>query len=267
MTTQRGANSRAVLVACMPKSGSTFLSTVLASLPGYRREHVVPSYHRREQELEESEIERAFEATQTLRRAFDRGELRTPHRPRAFVAQHHVKHNIGSQAMIEKYGLVPVCLVRNIFDVVVSLRDHVVRESPDTSAAYIDESMAQWPPERMYEFLVDMAVPWYLHFYVSWFKADNRVLVTYEDLVADPRREVRRILKFGQLPWNSDGIEEALERAAGQDVRRNVGTVGRGAGLPAELKDRVRHYCGYYPEVDFAPIGIASTRVSEGVAP
>lgn len=251
-----GANARAVLVACMPKSGSTFLSAVLANLPGYRREHFVPAYHRREQELDEEEIQRAFTATQTLRLAFDHGELRSPHRPRAFVAQHHVKHNIGTQALIDAYGIVPVCLVRDIHDIVVSLRDHVVRDSTDMAVAFVDEAMVGWESERMYDFLVDMAVPWYLHFYVSWFRADHKLLVTYEDLIADPHREVRRIVKFGRLPWNAEGVAEAVEKAAGMDVRKNVGTVGRGAALGPELRARIRHYCGYYPDVDFSPIGI-----------
>src|SRR5689334_12918426 len=116
-----GANSRAVLVACMPKSGSTFLSAALANLPGFRREHVVPSYGRREQELSEAEIVRAFGATQTLRRAFDHGVMSSPHRPKAWVAQHHVKHNHETQTLLDRYGIVPVCLVRNIYDIVVSL--------------------------------------------------------------------------------------------------------------------------------------------------
>ena len=254
-----GANSRAVLVACMPKSGSTFLSAALAHLPGFRREHVVPSYGRREQELSEAEIVRAFDATQTLRRAFDHGVMSSPHRPKAWVAQHHVKHNHETQTLLDRYGIVPVCLVRNLYDIVVSLRDHVVNDSPLTAAAYVDESMTGWEPERMHAFLVDMAVPWYLHFYVSWMKADQKVLVTYEDLVADPHAELRRILREGQLPWNNDGIADALAAVAGGDqgkVRRNVGTTGRGEAIGPDLRARVESYCNYYPDVDFRPIGI-----------
>ncbi|KAA1421220.1 sulfotransferase [Nocardioides humilatus] len=252
-----GANSRAVLVACMPKSGSTFLSAALSNLPGYRREHVVPSYARREQELSEAEIQRAFGATQTLRRAFDQGLLVSPDRPRAWVAQNHVKHTHETQTLIDRYGIVPVCLVRNIYDILVSLRDHFVNDSPHTAAAYVDESMIGWEPERMYAFLVDMAVPWYLHFYVSWAKAEQKVLVTYEDLIADPHSELRRILKAGQLPWNNDGIADALEKASGGNVRKNVGTTGRGEVIGPDLRARVESYCNYYPDVDFGPIGIA----------
>jgi len=251
-----GANSRAVLVACMPKSGSTFLSSVIANMPGFRREHIVPSYGRREQEISEPEIQAAFVATQTLRRAFDLGEMASTERPRAWVAQHHVKHNDETQLLIDTYQIVPVCLVRNIFDIVVSLRDHVANDSPLTAVAYIDESMVGWAPERMYEFLIDLAVPWYIHFFVSWAKADSAVLVTYEDLIADPHAEIRRVLKAGRLPWNNDAIAAALETVAGADVRKNVGRTGRGNVIDSRLRARVEQYCNYYPDVDFSPIGI-----------
>lgn len=249
--------SRAVLVACMPKSGSTFLSAAIAQLPGFRREHIVPSYKRREQEIGINELQRAFDATQTLRKAFDAGLMKTEDRPRGFVAQNHIRHSAETQALIDAYQIVPVCLVRNIFDIVVSLRDHVTDASVYTPTAYVDETMTGWPPEKMYEFLVDMAVPWYIHFFVSWYKAEDKVLVTYEDLVEDPHRELRRILKYGRLGWNDEMIAGALEKVAAVNMRKNVGKAGRGEVLADDLKERVARYCSYYPDVDFTSIGIA----------
>jgi hypothetical protein len=249
--------SKAVLIACMPKSGSTFLSSLVAGLPGFRREHLVPSYFRREQELDEAQLKRAFAATDTLRDAFVRGTVTAPSRPRGFVAQHHVKHNHETQALIDAYDLVPVFLVRNIYDIVVSLRDHVVKSAPYTAAAYVDEDMLAWPEDRMHQFLVDMALPWYIHFYVSWWKADRKLLVTYEDMIADPAREVRRIAQFGRLGWDEEVFAAALEQIQGGGrTRKNVGGAGRGDVLTDEMHERVRKYCSYYPDVDFTPIGV-----------
>ncbi|WP_183097652.1 sulfotransferase domain-containing protein [Nocardioides pelophilus] len=253
-------NSRAVLVACMPKSGSTYVTELLAQIPGFRREHIVPSYFRREQELSDSLIRRAFDNTNTLRQAISRGTVTAEHRPRGWVAQNHVKHNAETQTLIDRYGIVPVFLVRNIFDVVVSLRDHVANTSPNTPVAYIDEEMGAWEPERMHEFLVEMAVPWYIHFYVSWYRAENKIMVRYEDLIADPSRELRRILKFGGLGWNPDILAAAVAGVAGDRTRKNVGVAGRGSVLSDELKARIHQYCGYYPSVDFSPIGIEGGR-------
>lgn len=250
-------NSRGVLIACMPKSGSTFLSALIAGLPGFRREHLVPSYFRREQELSEESIRRAFDATDVLRDAFRQGTVSAPTRPRGFVAQHHVKHNHETQTLIDSYGIVPVFLVRNLFDVVVSLRDHVVKSAPYTATAYVDEDMLAWPEDQLHEFLVDMALPWYIHFYVSWWKAENRLLVTYEDLISDPRREVQRIARFGKLGWDDDAFAEVLTKVqGGSSTRRNVGGAGRGEALTEEMRARVLKFCSYYPDVDFGPIGL-----------
>jgi hypothetical protein len=264
MTAPPKPNSRAVLVACMPKSGSTFLSAAISQLPGFRREHIVPSYKRREQEIGVIQLDRAFDATQTLRKAFDAGLLKTEHRPRGFVAQNHIKHTAETEALIEAYQIVPVCLVRNIFDIVVSLRDHVTKSSVFTPTAYVDESMLDWEPERMHEFLVDMAIPWYIHFYVSWYKAEHKVMVTYEDLIEDPHRELRRVLKYGRLGWNNEMIAEALEQVAGVNQRKNVGKAGRGEALSEDLKERVARFCSYYPDVDFRPIGIDQPGTAAG---
>lgn len=249
-------NSRAVLVACMPKSGSTYVTELIAQIPGFRREHIVPSYLRREQELSDRLIQRAFDATNTLRQGVARGAVTAEHRPRGWVAQNHVKHNGETQTLIDRYGIVPVFLVRNIFDVVVSLRDHVATVSPNTPVAYIDEGMQDWEPERMYEFLVEMAVPWYIHFYVSWYHAEHKVMVRYEDVIADPHQELRRILKFGALGWNPEILAAAVAGVADDRTRKNVGVTGRGDALSDALKARVRQYCRYYPDVDFSPIGI-----------
>ena len=257
--TQQAPNSKAVLISCMPKSGSTFLSALLANLPGFRREHLVPSYYRREQELSEELIRRAFSATDILRDAFRQGSVSASTRPRGFIAQHHVKHNHETQALVDRYGLVPVFLVRNIFDIVVSLRDHVVKSAPYTAAAYVDEDMLGWPEERMHAFLVDMALPWYIHFYVSWWKAENRLLVTYEDLTRDPRHEVQRIARFGRLGWDDDVFAEVLAKVQGGDsTRKNVGQAGRGEMLTQEMRETVLRFCSYYPDVDFGPIGVPS---------
>lgn len=250
-------NSKSVLIACMPKSGSTFLSALVAGLPGFRREHLVPSYFRREQELSEDLLRGAFAATDTLRDAVRQGVVSSAARPRGFVAQHHVKHNHETQRLIESYGITPVFLVRNIYDVVVSLRDHVVKSAPYTAAAYVDEAMLQWPEDALHDFLVDMALPWYMHFYVSWWKAENRLLVTYEDLVSDPRREVSRIARFGRLGWDDEVFSAVLEKVqGGGSTRKNVGQAGRGEALTEDARARIRRFCSYYPDVDFSPIGV-----------
>ena len=98
-----------ILIACMPKSGSTFLSDVIGQCPGFRRAILTPSAGRREQEIDE----------QLLRKL---GKV-------SYVAQHHVRNSEWTSEMCNAYGVAPIVLVRSLQDVVVSLRDHMRRES------------------------------------------------------------------------------------------------------------------------------------------
>jgi hypothetical protein len=59
------------LVACMPKSGSTFLTEALASLPGFKRAVLVPQHGRREQELERRQLQKYWFAKYATQHQFD----------------------------------------------------------------------------------------------------------------------------------------------------------------------------------------------------
>lgn len=165
-------DSHHILVACFPKSGSTWLSEVLSALPGFARINLVPVYDRREQEL-----------------AFER--LLVAHHLN-YVAQHHCRYSLATQHCLRAFSIKPVILVRNIFDCVVSMKDHIDRgiDNPVTRIgplAYIPRAYDGWPAEARLDFVVDMCVPWYFNFFVSWQDSDAGVWVRYEDLLADPR--------------------------------------------------------------------------------
>jgi hypothetical protein len=72
------------MVACMPKSGSTFFSTALAEYPGFRNISLVPDYGHREQELCQIQLSR-----------YDRV---------SYVAQHHIRNSALTQLLIAEYG-------------------------------------------------------------------------------------------------------------------------------------------------------------------
>ena len=97
-----------VLVACMPKSASTFLTGVLAELPGMRRAPLTAAYGWREQTLDVVQLAR-----------FDL---------EFYVCQQHLRYSADVGALIGEYRLTPVVLTRNIFDVVASVRDHFRNE-------------------------------------------------------------------------------------------------------------------------------------------
>ena len=228
----------AVLLACMPKSGSTYLRGIFTQLPGFSAASLVPAYERREQEL-------------CRERLVDRTA-----RPGSFIAQHHVRYSSVTADYIAEFGLKPLVLVRNIFDATVSLIDYM-RVAPMNPVAKIPAGFADWDDERAATFITTMYIPWYFNFFLSWHSNPDKTLVTYEELVADPVATVTWICERLGIAVGRGDIARAVEAPALEGTTRlNQGVSGRGASLPEDSKRRIRDMAGFYAGVDFSPIGL-----------
>jgi hypothetical protein len=214
----------------MPKSGSTFLSNLICALPEFNRAKLAPSpMGRREQELDEACLQQAGQ--------------------RNFVGQLHVRHSEWTAKMCREYRLKPVVLVRSLADAVVSLRDHLRRESPVWPIFYADADHAALDDAALEEMIVRLAAPWYVNFYMSWRAAPGTLMISYEELVADPERVLRQVLAFAGGEIDDRAIAKALA-AAGErsESRFNVGVAGRGAKLRPETLRALVALFDFYPE-------------------
>ena len=254
----------------MPKSGSTLLSKLVGLSPGFRKVKVVPGFGRREQELSELQLARMLVRTENRRkrwrkrrfndrlRAWVRAPAPLPAWPIGFVCQNHLRFSAPTQEIINKFKLAPVVLVRDIFDVVPSIRDHYRNTSLNMPMAYVTEHISQMSDERLHEFIVDMVLPWYFNFFVSWQDCQHKLLVTYDDLIADQEGTLARVLEFAGLDrrYVSTAVKGVAGRAESKFTRKNVGKAGRGRELSERLKAKIRLMAEYYPGVDFDPIGL-----------
>ncbi|MEM9222733.1 MAG: sulfotransferase domain-containing protein [Pseudomonadota bacterium] len=245
------------LLACMPKSGSTYLAQILANMPGMRREHLVPGYERREQELCTVRLMEMRQLTGGLLRMWREAGGTAGVKPVGFVAQHHLRFSKPTKVLIDRFELMPIVLVRNIFDVVPSLYDHV-RTHLTLPMAFMDHEFLELDEGKALDMISDLIIPWYFNFYVSWSKANIYcVRMSYEDVIADPEAAVANIYRCYEVPWTQEEIAIALEQASQTDTRKNKGVVGRGDALPGSVRDRIKRYATYYPGVDFSPIGLS----------
>ena len=228
-----------ILVACFPKSGSSYLSALISNLSGYSVASYVPYEGRREQELSEVHIEKVKELENQ-------------------VAQHHVRASEATLHLIRAYNLTPLVLVRNIFDCVVSLSDHMKNKSPVFPSGYFDERLAGLAIEDRINAVIDLAVPWYINFYVSWWHARPGAIVTYEDLIlGGPERQAEYLQALG-VKTDYQAVLTACQLTRQQGTRFNVGKPGRGRMLVDECgRQRIERFASYYPDVDFSPIGIS----------
>lgn len=231
-----------LLLACFPKSGSTYLATLLAALPGFQKASLVPSYGRREQELS---LESVRSACLTAG---------------PFVAQHHVRYSEETRRIVELLALRPIVLVRNIFDVAVSIRDHLRSSNRIIAQAFVPPDLPQWSDERIEQFIADLILPWYFNFYASWSECPTRLEFTYERLRSDPFSVLHAIRDWSALEASDTDLRSAIERTNAEHelTRFNVGICGRGNTLSAEVVERIQCLASYYRFLDLSSLGLGS---------
>jgi Sulfotransferase domain len=235
-----------VFVACMPRTGSTFLTETLCELTGFKRVELTDAYAENEQELD---VPRLLDA-------WSYGS----------VTQQHVVANARTVELMRDFGIRPVVLVRDLVDVVASIRHFLLTEGCGKWPTFFttDERFRQLDEAAQYEQIVELGLPWYFDFFVSWVGvAQQGVLETlwlrYEDAVADWPGALRRIAEFYDLDASPAAIEAALARttARASSLRLNKGAPGHGrTALSSDALDRIRAYTRFYPDIDFAPIGL-----------
>lgn len=215
-----------ILIACMPKSASTFVATSLAQYQGLRRARLVPYWGAREQELSPVRLSR--------------------HYRQGYVAQHHLKNSEWTQELARRYRLSQVVLVRDLFDVVASLRDHVRRE-PLNHVDQFHGYYASLSDSALEEALVLHSLPWYMQFYGSWRGQNGALMVSYEEMVAAPVATLARILTHAGLAADHDKISQAISKGRQQEVRLNVGVTGRGRDISPRARDMLYALLDSYP--------------------
>jgi len=214
----------------MPKSGSTFLSDLISALPDFKRAKFSPTPSGgRQHELDEACLANA-----------GRGN---------FVGQVHVLNSDWTAKMCRDYWLKPVVLVRSLPDAIVSLRDHVRREGGSGPLFRNDPHRAALDDATLEEMIVRFQAPWYVNFYASWRNEPGTLMVSYEELTADPQGILRKIVDFAGADVDDRAIARAVAEVQGRrESRFNVGVAGRGATLrPQILRDLIALF-DFYPE-------------------
>ena len=261
--TARRAPQLNVLLACAPKSASTFISAALQSGLGLPAAALFASTPRiqavsmlggnlREQEPEELAL------------------IRNGLNGVGYVAQHHSRCSPYLGLLLKTYNVRAIVTVRNLFDTFVSLDDMVMgyRSASEAQEGFyfsdaLPSNYGMLDLEDRLTVLVQRSTAWFIQFYVSWKKCERANLVrplwvSYEkDFLADKQGLADRIVThLGLDPEGAAKLLAAFEdKTDGAAKRLNKGVAGRGRAMPDSVKtmiERIAHY--YRDEEDLGPL-------------
>ena len=234
-----------LLIACQPKSGSTFLKNVLCEITGFRDLFLFHASGQSEQDLFYPVL-LEFATVPT-------------------VTQQHCRAAEANIQLMQAFGMRAVVLVRNLADVIVSLRDFYTQGAILGTFFHPDVWM-RLCPERQIDLIIDHVVPWHLQFLASWQQADKEQRVpvlwlTYEDLMRDQSSAVQKVLAFHGIDVPEEKIAAALAALAGEPRRNrfNKGVSGRGqTTISPEQMGRIRRLAEYFHGTDFSLYGVST---------
>jgi hypothetical protein len=225
----------------MPKSGSTWLTSVLENIyrqKGWEVGRLFPYSGRRRFEIDP-------------RYFFIDGDVDS----NVFFHHQHCEYSDYTAYLILRSRAKCIVQIRGILDAAASMIDwykHMLNTShPD--AVSLPRNAAQWSNERFVDYVIDHDLPWYVRFVEGWLNSDLMsrgdllTQIRYEDLLTNPSSEVSRICAWANLAVSPAEIESALLSAGNADTKKNRGVTGRGRQLfsPQQLS-RARRLAGYY---------------------
>lgn len=246
-----------VVIACAPKSGSTFLSHALSRITNLPSSRLSSAYATNEHDLY---LPALYIMSGT-----------------GCVSQMHMKGTFHNAALARMFGIKPIILVRNIEDTVVSLLDDLrAKERRDNfgsgevgfSFLWQDDAIASLNETALIDCIIDLAVPWYVNFYVSWYRLCERhdieaLWITYEELMGDKRGTVQNILGFLGFGAGFNFNDEVLDQ---HYAKFNKGGSGRGTVILSEgQKARIKRLFSYYSDIDFSKYGLENKKSSPHV--
>lgn len=227
-----GQGGKHILIACAPKSASTFLYHCIANLPEFTRGELTILAGRREQELSVVKCARSHHLN--------------------YVAQNHVRYSEATQIIMTTFDIFPIIIARNIFDCVVSLRDHLCKESLEVPIAYIPQEFLSFPIERQFDVVINLAVPWYANFYASWVEYRGPSLrVFYDDIATNPTGVILQLVEKMGMQYDRAAIEQAVKGVSESTSRFNVGKSGRGRSVLSQAQiARIREIFSIYTHLE-----------------
>ena len=238
--------SKKIVVFCQPKSGSTFLTNIIAKTLNLDIQNLTTFSYRptnfginnREQEL----CELSF--LKSVFRSSNNG---------GFIAQHHTKANSYLVNQINYFNIKPIILTRNIFDSLVSNDDFIVKNHLHAKEnnypnflingnEVVPQNYIELSSEKRLDFLAKSYGIWYVQFYLYWkryLKYLNNTFcwITYENTILNYKNFEKNISNFLNLDEiQIKNLNKTFYNHENIHTRFNKGITGREVKFPMNQK-------------------------------
>jgi len=223
-----------IFVICTPKSGSSFVVTLLQGLTGFG--HLSPRLGG-EPMLEADPYLPVIESSK-----------------RPSVSQLHCHAKPRTLALCERFSIKPIFLTRNIFDSLLSMKEYIDKFPHQQVFPNYYESETE---EEKRAYIINVYAPTFVRLAAGWHKAwkGQKAPIfwcTYETFFENPFLHARRMLQHLGLDYPDGKIQEAID-AVQEDrttTKFNKGVTGRGmlSFTPEEQKrviDLIDSYRGF----------------------
>lgn len=186
-----------------------------------------------------------------------------------FIMQHtgqnviihtHTEPTRLAQQMLFDLGVVPLVVIRNIFDSIVSLKSRF-----DEIAHHLYPEYEMFSEELKYAYTFRKNFQAQFDFYVSWrrfLREDlaKDILVSTAAMNADPSVIFSKFLTTARVPYSKQALENAINFVNRSPFHSNINKI-RGKKLPVDvgyelipqyLVDYARNFYHDYPDIDFS---------------
>lgn len=150
------------------------------------------------------------------------------------ISRSHAPSDIYLSRVIRNLGMRPVVLTRNLFDSIVSRRDHIKRTDPgdDIKSAKLHSKFLQGCNEYQLDVTIEKFANEIIQFYTSWATYTGEVVrITWQEMVDDAPGMVARVAEALDLEIVEDVEKITASIKAGGGANFSKGIAGRGREL------------------------------------
>ncbi len=241
-----------LLINTLPKSGTGYLIEIMYKLTGFKK--IFPNNE-------------AFPFIQT--RDIYLPKLVDLFKEDLIIHGWHFEATHYNLEIIKKFNLKTVFLYRNIFDILPSIRDHVLKTLDKPQNVLLkDMNFDKMDESEQFDFLIEDRIHKNIKLFVWWYKAKYKqntdiMFVNYNDLVDSTAETIKNICIFYGLNISDNDINQAIQninsvKQSEQKIHFNKGVKGRGEFLlTGGQKQRIIQIAKRYTSIDFSMIGIS----------